>query len=82
MIWGPGWPGNFPEHHVRAHFAQKSAKRVAITQNMNQDPHNACKQLNQRQTRPISTTKLVQSINIVTCIFWRKYNDIKLGTVI
>ena len=24
MIWGPGWPGNFPEHHGVTHFAQKN----------------------------------------------------------
>ena len=52
MIWGPGWPGNFPVHHVCTHFAQKSSKRVAITQDMNQDPHNTCKQLNQGRRDP------------------------------
>ena len=38
MIWGPGWPGNFPEHHVQTHSAQKNEKRAKNAQNMNQGP--------------------------------------------
>ena len=43
---GPGWPGNFPAHHVRTHFVKKSAKRETNTQNMVQAPHKSCIQPN------------------------------------
>ena len=52
MIWGPGWPGNFPTHHVRTHFAKKSAKRETSTQNMNQPPHILCIQPNKSNQEP------------------------------
>ena len=38
MIWAPGWPGNFPVHHVVTHFAKNQRKRVSSTQNMKQAP--------------------------------------------
>ena len=34
MIWGPGWPGNFPEHHAWICMTQKNEKRATITQHM------------------------------------------------
>ena len=82
MICGPGWPGNFLAHHVLTRIPKKIERRATITQNMGQDPHNACTQLNQKQTRPNSITKLDQAIKIGTCNFWQKHSNNKLGVVI
>ena len=45
MIWGSGWPGNFPGHHVLTCMTQKNEKWVSGTQHMYQGPHNAWIQL-------------------------------------
>ena len=39
-------------HHVRTHFAKKSAKRETSTQNMNQPPHKLCIQPNKSNQEP------------------------------
>ena len=49
MIFGHGWPGNFPTHHVLTRTTKKIEKRATTTQRMNQGPHNACTQPNQKQ---------------------------------
>ena len=36
-LW-TGWPGNFPPHHVRAYFGEKSREQETKPQNMKRDP--------------------------------------------
>ena len=39
MIWAPGWPGIFPEHHVRMYLGEKKEKRATSTHRICQGPH-------------------------------------------
>ena len=72
MICGHGWPGNFPTHHVLTRTTKKIEKRATTTQSMNQGPHNACTQPNQKQKWINNNTKLAQSIKIDTLSFFSK----------
>ena len=54
-ICGPGWPGNFPAHHVKMHFVKKSLKRTASTQNMKQAPHKSYPQSKESKHEPTVT---------------------------
>ena len=64
MIWGPGWPGNFPSHHVKTYFVKKQGKTSG--KHTKHEPRAAIiiSTSSRKQTRNNSRQKLVKTMKM------------------